>query len=100
MNLTPSQSLQAMYARRRMSNEHAAPVPDFKKSREYHQMRMIVYKQGGFREKEILSNPHTIERDETWNDQHKVLNVLEAEPQSDGYRNGFAVDLVTMSICG
>ena len=81
-------------------DENAAPVPDFKKSREYHQMRMIVYKQGGFREKEILSNPHIIERDETWNDQHKVLNVLEVEPQIDGYRNGFAVDLVTMSICG
>lgn len=100
MKLTPSQSLQAMYTRRKMSNEHATPVPDFKKSREYHQMRMIVYKQGGFREKEILSNPHIIERDETWNDQHKVLNVLEAEPQTYGYRNGFAVDLVTMSICG
>lgn len=84
----------------REGHEYAAPVPDFKKSHEYHQMRMIVYKQGGFREKEILSNPHTIERDETWNDQHKVLNVLEAEPQNDGYRNGFAVDLVTMSICG
>lgn len=99
-NLCPAQSLQAMYARRRMSHEHAAPVPDFKKSRQYHQMRMIIYKQGGFREKEILSKPHTVERGETWNDRHKVLNVLEAESQSDGYRNGFAVDLVTMSICG
>lgn len=63
-------------------------------------VKAIVRKHGGFREKEILSNPHIIERDETWNDQHKVLNVLEAEPQTDGYRNGFAVDLVTMSICG
>ena len=63
-------------------------------------VKAIVRKHGGFREKEILSNPHIIERDETWNDQHKVLNVLEAEPQNDGHRNGFAVDLVTMSICG
>ena len=63
-------------------------------------VKAIVHKHGGFREKEILSNPHIIKRDETWNDQHKVLNVLEAEPQTDGYRNGFAVDLVTMSICG
>ena len=63
-------------------------------------VKAIVYKHGGFREKEILFNPHIIERDETWNDQHKVLNVLEAESQVDGYRNGFAVDLVTMSICG
>lgn len=36
MKLTPSQSLQVMYTRRKMSNEHATPVPDFKKSREYH----------------------------------------------------------------
>ena len=63
-------------------------------------VKAIVRKHGGFREKEILSNPHIIERDETWNDQHKVLNVLEAESQTDGHRNGFAVDLVTMSICG
>lgn len=70
------------------------------KSREYHLMRMIVYRQGGFREKNILSNPHTIEHDETWNNEHKVLNVLATETQEDGYRNGFAVDLVTKSICG
>ena len=63
-------------------------------------VKAIVRKDGGFREKEILSHPHLIEKSETWNDQHKVLNVLEAEPQTDGYRNGFAVDLVTMSICG
>lgn len=83
-----------------MKTTSVAPVPDFKKSRDYHRMKMIVLRHGGFREKDILRNPHIIERDETWNDQHKVLNVLEAEPQTDGYRNGFAVDLVTMSICG
>lgn len=63
-------------------------------------VKSIVRRYGGYREKDILSNPHTIERSETWNDQHKVLNVLAAEAQEDGYRNGFAVDLVTMSICG
>ena len=60
----------------------------------------IVKRQGGFREREILANPHTFERSETWNEEHKVMNVLELEPQPDGYRNGFAVDLVTRSICG
>lgn len=63
-------------------------------------IKAIVRKHGGFREKNILSNPHSIEKSETWNNEHKVLNVLETEPQTDGYRNGFAVDLVTMSICG
>ena len=70
------------------------------KTREYQQMQMIVYKYGGFREKAILQKSHTIERGETWNDEHKVLNVLEIEQQEDGYRNGFSVDLVTKNICG
>ena len=60
----------------------------------------IVSRNGGFREKDILSRPHTMEKGETWNAYHKVVNVLEREPQSDGYRNGFAVDLVTGDICG
>lgn len=64
-------------------------------------VKAIVHKHGGFREKEILLHPHLIEKSETWNNEHKVLNVLEAEPQKPMfYRNGFAVDLVTMSICG
>lgn len=66
----------------------------------YAAMKDIVKTQGGYREKEILANPHTIERGETWNEYHKVLNVTETNPQPDGYRNGFAVDLVTKSICG
>ena len=60
----------------------------------------IVNKYGGYREKEILKNDHTIEKGDTWNNDHKVLNVLETVPGEDGYRYGFAVDLVTMSICG
>lgn len=60
----------------------------------------IVCKYGGFREKNILSNPHLIEKAETWNDEHKVLNVLSNKPDIDGYRAGFQIDLVTKSICG
>ena len=60
----------------------------------------IVRRHGGYREKDILRNPHTVERGETWNTDHKVVNVLEVEPQADGYRAGFAVDLVTRSIVG
>lgn len=60
----------------------------------------IVNRFGGFREREILRNPHTIEIAGTWNNEHKVLNVCELNPDADGYRNGFQVDLITMSICG
>lgn len=60
----------------------------------------IVAKQGGFRERKVLSEKHEIVRDETWNDDHKVVNVLSCVPEEDGYRSGFQVDLVTNSICG
>jgi hypothetical protein len=65
-----------------------------------YRMQNIVKLQGGFRENDILSKPHKIERSETWNTEHKVLNVVETEPQHDGHRNSFAVDLVTRIICG
>lgn len=61
---------------------------------------IIVRRFGGFRECTIFKNPHTIEKTGTWNKEHKVLNVLELNPGADGYRGGFQVDLVTMSICG
>ena len=63
-------------------------------------VKAIVRKHGGFREKNILSNPHSIEKSETWNNEHKVLNVLSNKPDIDGYLAGFQIDLVTKSICG
>lgn len=60
----------------------------------------IVRREGGYREREIWNKPHTIEQGETWNDAHKVVNILAAEQDEDGYFSGFAVDLVTLSICG
>lgn len=60
----------------------------------------VVSRYGGLREREILKNPHTVEIAGTWNNEHKVLNVCELSPGTDGYRSGFQVDLVTMSICG
>lgn len=64
------------------------------------QVKAIVSRSGGFREREVMKSAHTIEKSDTWNDEHKVLEVLEVIPQADGYRIGFAVDLVTKSICG
>jgi len=60
----------------------------------------VVNKSGGFREKDVLEHEHTIEKGETWNNEHKVLNVLRSESEEDGHQYGFAVDVVTMSICG
>lgn len=61
---------------------------------------VIIRCKGGYREREIWKKPHTMERSETWNNLHKVVNILTAEPEEDGYFPGFAVDLVTRSICG
>lgn len=63
-------------------------------------VKSIVRNYGGYREKDVLSKPHTIERGSTWNNDHKVLDIVSKYAESDGYRNGFQVDLVTMSICG
>lgn len=63
-------------------------------------IKNIVRRCGGYREKEIYNNPHTVEKSGTWNNEHKVLYILEKQAQPDGYRAGFAVDLVTNSIVG
>lgn len=63
-------------------------------------IKNIVTRSGGYREKNIFNGPHTIEKGETWNNDHKVLYVLEKQPQPDGYRAGFAVDIVTFNIVG
>lgn len=60
----------------------------------------IVRREGGCREREIWKNPHTMEQGGTWNEAHKVVNILATTPDDDGYFPGFAVDLVTKSICG
>lgn len=60
----------------------------------------IVMKHGGFREKDILNNPYEITRSETWNDRHKVIDIIATVPEQDGYHAGFQIDLVTKSICG
>lgn len=64
------------------------------------QVRAIVKRCGANREKEVMRNHHEMTQGETWNNEHKVIYVTETEPQPDGYKNGFAVDIVTRSICG
>ena len=73
----------------------AEPVTEYA-----YKIREIVRKCGGYREREIMTNSHEITRGETWNSEHKVVYVTEKAAQEGGHRNGFAVDLVTGSICG
>lgn len=62
-------------------------------------VKNIVKKCGGYREKDIMKNPYIIRKAETWNNYHKVLNIIEKNSR-DGRKNGFSVDLVRMKICG
>lgn len=64
------------------------------------QVRAIVRRCGANREKAVMRNPHEMTRGETWNNSHKVIHVIETTAQPGGHKNGFAVDLVTRSICG
>ena len=64
------------------------------------QIKEIVSRRGGNREKGIYNSGCFFDRSQTWNNEHKVINVLNIFPDQDGYRDGFAVDLVTGDICG
>jgi hypothetical protein len=63
-------------------------------------IKNIVNRVGGYREKEVYNNGCFFDKSETWNNDHKVINVLSVSPDADGYRAGFAVDIVTGDICG
>lgn len=61
--------------------------------------RKIVKKCGGYREKDIMKTPYIIKKTETWNDDHKVINIIEKSTHGN-HNNGFSVDIVTKKICG
>lgn len=62
-------------------------------------VKNIVKKCGGYREKCIMKNPYIIRKTKTWNNDHKVLDIIEKVTR-DNHNNGFSVDLVTNKICG
>ena len=62
-------------------------------------VRIIIMSKGGYRERHLLTNPHTATRS-TWTTEHKVVEILATTPDPDGYRPGCAVDIVTRSIVG
>lgn len=70
------------------------------KSRYFFIVRKITHALGGFREKEILRNPHHMEQSETWNDEHKVVNIIADAEDASGHADAYSVDVVTGKICG
>lgn len=63
-------------------------------------IKNIVATKGGNREKSIISAGCIAIKGSTWNNAHKVVDVIALEPEPDGYFPGFQIDLVTRSICG
>nr|DAZ04861.1 MAG TPA: hypothetical protein [Caudoviricetes sp.] len=61
-------------------------------------IKNMVKKYGGYREKDIINNPYVIKKTETWNNEHKVLDII--EKNTHDHENSFSVDIVTMRICG
>ena len=64
------------------------------------QVRQIVIKYGGNREKYVMGKPHAFVTTGTWNDEHKVVQVIEQQADEFGHQESFSVDLVTGKICG
>ena len=60
----------------------------------------VIARQAGYREKEILRNGVLVTKSETWNDEHKVVNILSLQADGYGHRDGFQVDIMTRRICG
>ena len=60
----------------------------------------ITNRKGAFREKHILRNPHYLQQSETWNDEHKVIHVIDQRIDKTGHSDSYDVDLITGDICG
>lgn len=69
---------------------------------EFSKVKEIIETKGGARELDIFAEPHVLEPEYagTWNNEHKVVRIVNMRPDEDGYRNACHVDLVTGKICG
>lgn len=62
--------------------------------------KRIIAKEASARELEIIRKGAFMAKGETWNDDHKVIEILATKADLDGYFPGFQIDLVTETICG
>ena len=60
---------------------------------------IIEYK-GGYREKALLGVAREYVKGETWNKEHRIVNVIATEPNEYGHHDGCAVDILTYRIVG
>lgn len=62
--------------------------------------KQVIASKGSTREREFVRNGAFMAKGSTWNDDHKVVEILSKHPDPDGYFPGFQIDIVTRSICG
>jgi hypothetical protein len=62
--------------------------------------KQVIATKGSAREKELVRNGAFMAKGSTWNDEHKVIEILSTKSDPDGYFPGFQIDIVTRSICG
>lgn len=64
-------------------------------------VRSIIRNKGGVREKIALNGNYYLKKTETFNDEHKVFDLICAfENDESGTRKSFQVDIETRLICG
>lgn len=62
-------------------------------------VRRITNRLGGNHEKAIFNSPHYLKKSDLWDKNRKVVYVISSHEDEDGCAAGYAVDLVTESIC-
>lgn len=62
--------------------------------------KQVIATKAGAREREFVRNGAFMAKGSTWNDEHKVVEILRTKADPDGYFPGFQIDIVTRSICG
>ena len=60
----------------------------------------IIERKGAYREKVILKNCHFEKREDTWTNEHKVIEIIANEADEDGHVESCEVDIVTGRITG
>ncbi len=63
-------------------------------------IKSIVEKYGGYREKNVFKQSPFLLRTGTWSNEHRVVHVVSSVAEPDGHRDSFDCDVVTGCICG
>lgn len=62
--------------------------------------KSIIRDKGLYREKSIIQSGAIMVKGKTWNDNHKVINIISSKADNDGYFPGFQIDIAIQTICG